>query len=56
MRIALAQMKNEGTMRNPLVKADDREQILYAELDLAESGKTRARRPYTNLRRVELYI
>ena len=36
-------------------KADDTEQLLYAEVDLRESGQIRSRRPYTQLRRPELY-
>ena len=40
---------------NVLVKADDKEQILYVDIDLCESNKIRERKPYTNLRRVELY-
>jgi len=40
---------------NVLVKADDKEQILYAEIDLGESEKIRSSRPYTNLRRTETY-
>lgn len=38
-----------------IVKADDREQIVYVDIDLDESKKTRECKPYTNLRRVELY-
>lgn len=40
---------------NVLVKADDKEQILYVDIDLCESNKIRERKSYTNLRRVELY-
>ena len=40
---------------NVIVKADDKEQILYVDIDLCESNKIRERKPYTNLRRVELY-
>ena len=36
--------------------ADDRAQILYAELDLKESRKLRNRKPYTQLRRPEWYV
>jgi len=39
-----------------LIKADDKEQILYIDVDLSESKKIRECRPYTNLRRPELYI
>ena len=38
-----------------VVKADDTVQVLYAEIDLKESAAVRSRRPYTSLRRVELY-
>ena len=38
-----------------LVKVDDQEQILYADLDLEEAGRIRNSRPYTNLRRTEWY-
>ena len=38
-----------------LAKADDEEQILYVDIDLAESRKIRQSRPYTNLRRKEFY-
>lgn len=37
-----------------LVKVDDQEQILYE--DLAEAGRIRNSRPYTNLRRTEWYL
>ena len=40
---------------NVLKKADDRERLLYADIDLTESKKIRAGRPYTSLRRTELY-
>jgi len=40
---------------NVIAKADDKEQILYADIDLHESEIIRKSRPYTNLRRVELY-
>ena len=36
--------------------ADDRAQILYAEVDLNESRKLRNRKPYTQLRRPEWYV
>lgn len=38
-----------------LALADDREQLLFAEVDLGEAGKVRNRKPYTSLRRPELY-
>lgn len=40
---------------NILAKADDKEQILYAEIDLSEVQKTRNSKPYTTLRRKEMY-
>ena len=40
---------------NLLLLADDREAILYADIDMAQSGAIRARRPYTSLRRPEFY-
>ena len=39
-----------------LALADDREQILYAEVDLDAARLARARKPYTSLRRPELYV
>ena len=41
---------------NPILKADDREQILYADIDLAQAKGIRGRRPYTGLRRTEFYV
>lgn len=38
-----------------LLLADDSEGIFYADIDMAQSGAIRARRPYTSLRRTELY-
>lgn len=35
--------------------ADDCEGIVYADIDMAQSASVRARRPYTTLRRTELY-
>jgi len=40
---------------NVIAKADDKEQILYVDIDLDKSGKIRKEKPYTNLRRVDLY-
>lgn len=40
---------------NTILKADDREQILYVDIDLAQAGEIRSRRPYTDLRRKEFY-
>lgn len=41
---------------NVITKADDREEILYAEVDLKESRTIRAKRPYTSLRKKEWYV
>ncbi|MDO4460307.1 MAG: carbon-nitrogen hydrolase family protein [Clostridia bacterium] len=40
---------------NRLIKADDREQLVFADISLSESGKIRESRPYTQLRRKEFY-
>lgn len=40
---------------NVIAKTDDKEQILYVDVDLAESQKIRKSRPYTTLRRSEFY-
>jgi len=40
---------------NVIAKADDTEQILYIDVDMQESNRVRTARPYTNLRRVDLY-
>lgn len=40
---------------NVIVKADDKEQIIYADIDLHKSSDIRNEKPYTNLRRVEFY-
>jgi predicted amidohydrolase len=39
-----------------LVKADDREQIVWCELDPRQSGIVRKSKPYTSLRRPTLYL
>lgn len=39
-----------------IVKADDREQIVYADINIDNSMKVRTRKPYTSLRRTEYYI
>lgn len=39
-----------------LRKADDTEQIVYVELDLSETRRVRQAKPYTSLRRPELYL
>ena len=38
-----------------VIKADDTEQLVYADLDLPQAAKVRSKRPYTTLRRPELY-
>ena len=38
-----------------LAKADDKEQLLYADIDLAQTSKTKAKRPYLSLRRLKTY-
>ena len=40
---------------NVVAKAEDKEQVLYVDIDLSDSLKIRQSRPYTNLRRKELY-
>jgi len=40
---------------NVIIKADDKEQIVYVDIDLGESKRIRDCRPYTNLRRPEMY-
>ena len=39
-----------------IAKADDKEQILYVDIALEHSTKTREMKPYTQLRRTDLYI
>lgn len=39
-----------------VLKADDRERLLIADMDLAESAVTRTNRPYTNLRHRDYYL
>ena len=39
-----------------LIKADDRERIIYANIDLSESTKIRQEKPYVSLRRTEWYL
>lgn len=41
---------------NIIVKADDKEQIVYVDMDLSESSRVRNAKPYTSLRRKELYL
>lgn len=38
-----------------IIKADDREQLVYADIDLQQAGSIRANNPYTSLRRREFY-
>lgn len=40
---------------NVISKADDKEQILYVDIDLGQSKTIRDKRPYTQLRRTEFY-
>lgn len=40
---------------NCLCKADDTEQIIYVDIDTVKSAAVRNRRPYTSLRRTEMY-
>lgn len=40
---------------NVIIKADDREQILYAEIDLKKAEEVRNSKPYLSLRRTEFY-
>ena len=39
-----------------LVKADDTEKLVFADIDPEESGKLRRKKPYISLRRTELYL
>lgn len=49
----------ESIVVNPngkvIKKASNQEEILYVDIDLSNSKKTRESRPYTQLRRKELY-
>ena len=38
-----------------IVKADDKEQLVYADVDMSKSKNNRRNRPYTGLRRTEFY-
>lgn len=38
-----------------VIKADDTEQLVYADIDLSKATNIRRHRPYTTLRRPELY-
>ena len=39
-----------------ILKADDTEQIVFAEIDLKEVSNIRQSKPYTSLRRTEWYL
>ena len=41
---------------NLICKAGDAEELIYAQIDMIESMKTREKKPYTGLRRTELYL
>ena len=41
---------------NTLIKADDKERIIYADIDLKESERIRQAKPYVSLRRTEYYL
>lgn len=49
----------ESIVVNPngkvIKKAGDQEEIIYGDIDLSDSKKIRESRPYTQLRRKELY-
>lgn len=36
--------------------SDDKEQIIYADIDLEESSRIRSNKPYTGLRRTDMYL
>jgi predicted amidohydrolase len=38
-----------------IVKADDTEKLIFAEIDLQTVEKVRSKKPYTTLRRMEMY-
>lgn len=44
-----------GANGEVIAKASDKEEILYAEIDMKQSAKVRNSRPYTQLRRTEFY-
>ena len=55
-------MRTEALMGAELIliptvntKADDTEQLVYADIDLSKATNIRRHRPYTTLRRPELY-
>lgn len=39
-----------------LVKVDDTEQLIYADIDLCQARSVREKKPYTSLRRKEFYV
>ena len=39
-----------------LVKSEDAERIVYADINLKESEKIRRSKPYTSLSRTEMYL
>lgn len=41
---------------NILVQADDREQIVYVDIDLSKAQEVRQQKTYTQLRRPEFYL
>ena len=45
-----------GANGDTIVKADDKAQILYTDVDLMQAKAIRKKRPYTNLRRKEFYL
>lgn len=38
-----------------VIKADDKEQLIYADIDINEAAKSRNEKPYMNLRRPQVY-
>lgn len=41
---------------NTIAKADDTEQIVYVDIELKESARIRSGKPYTSLRRKDMYL
>ncbi len=52
IKIILARMMKTGIV---IKKANDQEEIIYVDIDLSESMRIRDSKPYTQLRRTELY-
>ncbi|WP_295252487.1 hypothetical protein [uncultured Catenibacterium sp.] len=52
IKIILARMMKTGIV---IKKANDQEEIIYVDIDLSESTRIRDSKPYTQLRRTELY-